>query len=93
MSPVCCPLRLIEDYSPIESVSVEAGRENSIIKGHISTLHLWWARRLCLPGPCGLVLVDSYWRRLPVAMGVCHNPRQEKSPCHHHGLSLTADRQ
>lgn len=38
-------LRLIEDYLPIEAISVEATREKSVRKGHISTLHLWWARR------------------------------------------------
>lgn len=37
--------RLIEDYLPIEAISAEASREKSIRKGHISTLHLWWARR------------------------------------------------
>lgn len=37
--------RLIEDYIPIEAISEEARREKSIRKGHISTLHLWWARR------------------------------------------------
>ncbi len=37
--------RLIEDYLPIEEISAEASREKSIRKGHISTLHLWWARR------------------------------------------------
>jgi len=37
--------RLIEDYLPIEALSKEASREKSVRKGHISTLHLWWARR------------------------------------------------
>ena len=37
--------RLIEDYLPIEAISAEASREKSVRKGHISTLHLWWARR------------------------------------------------
>ncbi len=37
--------RLIEDYLPIEAISKEASREKSPRKGHISTLHLWWARR------------------------------------------------
>ena len=37
--------RLIEDYLPIKAISKEASREKSIRKGHISTLHLWWARR------------------------------------------------
>jgi len=37
--------RLIEDYLPIEAISAEASREKAPRKGHISTLHLWWARR------------------------------------------------
>jgi putative DNA methylase len=37
--------RLIEDFIPIREISAEASREKSIRKGHISTLHLWWARR------------------------------------------------
>jgi putative DNA methylase len=37
--------RLIEDYIPIQKISAEASREKSVRKGHISTLHLWWARR------------------------------------------------
>ena len=37
--------RLIEDYLPIEAISAEASREKSVRDGHISTLHLWWARR------------------------------------------------
>jgi putative DNA methylase len=36
---------LIEDYLPIVAISAEASREKSVRKGHISTLHLWWARR------------------------------------------------
>jgi putative DNA methylase len=38
-------IRLIEDYIPIEAISIEARREKSVRKGHISTIHLWWARR------------------------------------------------
>lgn len=37
--------RLIEDYLPIEAISAESSREKSVRKGHISTLHIWWARR------------------------------------------------
>ena len=37
--------RLIEDFLPIQATSKEASREKSVRKGHISTLHLWWARR------------------------------------------------
>jgi putative DNA methylase len=37
--------RLIEDYLPIQDISKESSREKSLRHGHISTLHLWWARR------------------------------------------------
>ncbi len=37
--------RLIEDFIPIREISAQSAREKSIRKGHISTLHLWWARR------------------------------------------------
>lgn len=39
-----CP-RLIEVALPIREVSFESARDKSIRHGHISTLHLWWARR------------------------------------------------
>jgi putative DNA methylase len=45
MVPVADDKRLIEDYLPIREISAEASREKSVRKGHISTLHLWWARR------------------------------------------------
>jgi len=38
-------LSIIEDYLPIVAISAEASREKSVRRGHISTLHLWWARR------------------------------------------------
>ncbi|MGE3267465.1 MAG: DUF1156 domain-containing protein [Chloroflexota bacterium] len=37
--------RLIEDYLPIQAISKEAAREKAVRSGHISNLHLWWARR------------------------------------------------
>ena len=37
--------RFIEEHFPIKEVSAEASKEKSIRHGHISTLHLWWARR------------------------------------------------
>ncbi|HAF71479.1 MAG: Adenine-specific DNA methylase [Acetothermia bacterium 64_32] len=37
--------RLIEDFLPIKELSQEARREKAIRHGHISTLHVWWARR------------------------------------------------
>lgn len=36
---------LIERALPIEALSKEARREKAIRHGHISTLHVWWARR------------------------------------------------
>lgn len=39
------PKRLIEVDLPIRKISEHARREKSIRHGHISTLHLWWARR------------------------------------------------
>jgi putative DNA methylase len=40
-----CPPRLIEVDLPIKRISAHARREKSIRHGHISTLHIWWARR------------------------------------------------
>lgn len=37
--------RLIGEAFPVKEVSAESSREKSIRHGHISTLHLWWARR------------------------------------------------
>lgn len=37
--------RLIGEIFPVGDVSKESSREKSIRHGHISTLHLWWARR------------------------------------------------
>jgi adenine-specific DNA methylase len=39
-----CP-RLIEVALPIREISSESVRDKSLRHGHISTLHLWWARR------------------------------------------------
>ncbi len=37
--------RFLEDSFPIKEVSSESAREKAIRQGHISTMHLWWARR------------------------------------------------
>jgi putative DNA methylase len=37
--------RFIEVDFPVKEVSEESAREKSIRHGHISTLHIWWARR------------------------------------------------
>lgn len=39
--------RMIEDFIPVEAISYESAREKVARRrnGHLSTLHLWWARR------------------------------------------------
>jgi len=37
--------RFIEESFPVKEVSAESALEKSIRHGHISTLHIWWARR------------------------------------------------
>jgi len=57
-------LRLIEDYLPIQAISKEASREKSVRKGHISTLHLWWARRplvACRAAVYGALVPADLW--------------------------------
>jgi putative DNA methylase len=39
------PKRLIELSLPLAKISQQSAREKSIRHGHISTLHIWWARR------------------------------------------------
>ena len=39
------PKMLIEVAMPVKEISAESVRDKSIRHGHISTLHLWWARR------------------------------------------------
>ncbi len=37
--------RFIEESFPVKKVSEESAHEKTVRQGHISTLHLWWARR------------------------------------------------
>jgi len=37
--------RFIEECFPVKEVSEESAKEKNIRHGHISTLHIWWARR------------------------------------------------
>src|SRR5258705_4896803 len=53
------PKRLIEVDLPIKRISTHARREKSIRHGHISTLHIWWARRPL--AACRAVLCASLW--------------------------------
>jgi hypothetical protein len=39
------PKMLIEVALPVKEISAESVRDKFIRHGHISTLHLWWARR------------------------------------------------
>ncbi len=64
--------RLIEETFPVREVSQHAAKEKNIRHGHISTLHIWWARRplaasratayaaLVPPAPAG---DDLAWQR------------------------------
>src|SRR3990170_1281859 len=51
--------RLIEVDLPIKRISAHARREKSIRHGHISTLHIWWARRPL--AACRAVLCAALW--------------------------------
>src|SRR6478672_4560104 len=53
------PKRLIEVDLPIKRISVHARREKSIRHGHISTLHIWWARRPL--AACRAVICATLW--------------------------------
>src|ERR1019366_679015 len=65
--------RLIEDYLPIEAISKEAAREKSVRKGHIFTLHLWWARR-----PLVACRAAVYGALVPVSRFVPNGASDEK---------------
>src|SRR4051812_829456 len=53
------PKRLIEVDLPIKRISAHARYEKSIRHGHISTLHLWWARRPL--AACRAVILGALW--------------------------------
>ena len=53
------PKRLIEVDLPIRRISTHARREKAIRHGHISTLHIWWARRPL--AACRAVLCAALW--------------------------------
>src|SRR6266852_3787566 len=53
------PRRLIEVDLPIKRISAHARREKSIRHGHISTLHIWWARRTL--AACRAVICAALW--------------------------------
>jgi adenine-specific DNA methylase len=53
------PKRLIEVDLPIKRISAHARREKAIRHGHISTLHIWWARRPL--AACRAVILAVLW--------------------------------
>jgi len=53
------PKRLIEVDLPIKEISAHSRREKSIRHGHISTLHIWWARRPL--AACRAVTCAALW--------------------------------
>jgi len=63
-----CPKRLIEVDLPIARISAHARREKSIRHGHISTLHIWWARRplaACRAVICAALSPGLFVEKLP----------------------------
>src|SRR5438046_3401811 len=53
------PQRLIEVDRPIKRISAQARRDNAIRHGHISTLHILWARRPL--AACRAVICAALW--------------------------------
>ncbi len=53
------PKRLIEVDLPIKRISEHARREKSIRFGHVSTLHIWWARRPL--ASCRAIICAALW--------------------------------
>lgn len=53
--------RLIEETFPIKEISIESAKEKSIRHGHLSTLHIWWARR-----PLASSRATSYAALIPI---------------------------
>jgi len=80
------PKRLIEVDLPIKRISAHARREKSIRHGHISTLHIWWARRPL--AACRAVLCAALWP--DPADDLCPQPFREAAARLMHEFALTA---
>jgi len=88
------PKRLIEVDLPIKRISAHSRREKSIRHGHISTLHIWWARRplaACRAVICAALWPDPADELCPVAF--CDKARTEmqKWTTHDHQAMLSAE--
>lgn len=79
------PKKLIEVAMPIKEISAESVRDKSIRHGHISTLHLWWARRplpVCravvfaslVPDPLDPNCPQAFKEAIELVLGKKNNP-------------------
>jgi adenine-specific DNA methylase len=77
--------KLIEVAMPIKEISAESVRDKSIRQGHISTLHLWWARRplpVCravifaslVPDPSDSNCSQAFKDAIEIILGSAKNP-------------------
>ncbi len=85
------PKKLIEVAMPIREVSAESVRDKSIRHGHISTLHLWWARRplpVCravvfaslVPDPLDEHCPKAFCEAVELVLGKAANPGDPYKP-------------
>ncbi len=83
--------KLIEVAMPIKEISAESVRDKSIRHGHISTLHLWWARRplpVCravvfaslVPDPLDEHCPPAFRDAVGLLLGPAHNPGDPYKP-------------
>ena len=85
------PKKLIEVAIPIKEISAECVRDKSIRHGHISTLHLWWARRplpICravvfaslVPDPLDPSCPIQFKNAIKIILGKENNPNDPYKP-------------
>lgn len=85
------PKKLIEVAMPIKEISAESVRDKSIRHGHISTLHLWWARRplpVCravvfaslVPDPLDENCPQAFKEAVQIMLGKENNPGDPYHP-------------
>lgn len=83
--------KLIEVAIPIKEISAESVRDKSIRHGHISTLHLWWARRplpVCraivfaslVPDPLDPACPQAFRDAVDLLLGKQSNPGDPYAP-------------
>jgi adenine-specific DNA methylase len=88
------PKRLIEVDLPIKRISTHARREKSIRHGHISTLHIWWARRplaACRAVICAALWPDPADPLCPAAFVTTARAEMQKWTAHNRQAMLSAE--